>query len=251
MKNHLNELNKLFKETEELFEAFGWFKRKPQNQTPSASSLQQHQQAIETGNECAPGKSNGRFSSELGSSEATFYSVKDKRIVPTGFVKNIKPFLDNSGMTKRMMRCYDLVKDKMKIAWLFNGEFNADVLDWDRKKKKVIFQGTWKSGTFGGMKAENPNEKPESKPAVSPMQSKYYILRQGTEIGPYKASDIVTMMRNNTVNGNTIVRPENAAEYNYVSKDKTLQFILKSAAPAQPAAPARGRGNRNLGRQLP
>jgi len=246
MKNQIEELQKLSDETEQLFEAFGWFRKKPKPQATATSYLQQHQQNIETGAECAPGKSNGRFTSELGSNEAMFYNVKGGKTVPTGIVKNIKPFLDNAGLSKKLMRCYDLQKDRLKIAWLFNGEFTADILDWDKKKRKVIFQGTWKKGLFGGINYEAPTQKK----TINPMESKFFILRQGVEIGPYPAAQIVKMMKNNTVDGNTVVRPEDSADYQNISQEKTLKFLLQSAA-VQPT-PAAGRAqNRNLGRQLP
>jgi hypothetical protein len=251
MKNPFEELQKLSEETEQLFEAFGWFKRKPKNQPQATSYLNQHQQNIETGAECAPGKSNGRFTSELGSNEATFYTIKGGRTIPTGTVKNIKPFLDNAGISKKIMRCYNLDKDPLKIAWLFNGEFAADILDWDKKKRKVIFQGTWKKGLFGGINYEAPNVQ---KPKPNPMESKFFILNQGVEIGPYTAAQIVKMMKNNTVNLNTVVRPEDSVDYQNIGKEKTLKFLLQSAVPTPQPAPAganRGGRNRNLGQQLP
>ncbi len=249
MKNQIDELQKLSEETERLFEVFGWFQRKPKAKSAAISNLDKHKQGIDSGTECAPGKSNGRFTSEVGSNEAIFYTISNNKTVPTGIAKNIKPFLDNANISKKILRCYDLQKDPLKIAWLFNGEFVADILDWDKKKRKVIFQGTWKKGLFGGINYEAPTQKP----TVNPMESKFFILRQGVEIGPYTALQIVKMMKNNTVNGQTVVRPEESLEYQNISKEKTLKFLLQSAVPAAQAAPAgrNGGGNRNLGRQLP
>jgi hypothetical protein len=248
MKNHLQELQQLFDETEKMFEVFGWFKKKPaaQPQVQQQTYLQKHQQGIESGSECAPGKSNNRFTSELGSNEATFYSIKKGKTVPTGSVKNIKPFLDNAKISKQTLRCYNLEKDPLRIAWLFDGEFDADVLGWDSKKRKVIFQGTWKKGLFGGINYEPPSKKP----AINPMESKFFILKQGIEIGPYTAAQMVKLMKNNTVNGETVIRSEESAEYESVGKNKTLKFLFKSAVNnAQPTqAPNAGR---NLGQRLP
>lgn len=234
MKDSVKEFEKLNENLNKILEAnwfnpLSWFSDKSQESEPNKSYqrsdvINKHLQSIESEEECAPGTSNRRFSSEPGSNSATFYSIKNKKIVQTGFVKDIKPFLDNAGISKKFLRCYDLSKDKLKINWLFNGEFNADILDWDKKKKKVIFQGIWKSGLFGGINYPKQDEKT----IESPLEKKYYILDRNQEIGPYTASQILKLKQNWKLSDSSIIRPSDSTDYQYLNKDKTLAFLLKN-----------------------
>jgi len=235
MKDSVLEFEKLNDKVEKFFEAFSlnpldWFKDKREAE-PNASyqkgqAVDKYLSSIESGEECAPGVSNNRFHSEPGSNSATFYSIKNKKLTPTGFVKDIKPFLANAGLSKRVLRCYDLKKDKLNIAWLFNGEFNADILDWNKKQRKVIFQGTWKNGLFAGLNYPKVTE-----PTVeSPLKKQYFILKKNQEIGPYSAAQILKLVEKKQLNTNSIVRPTESTDYQYVGKDKILAMLLKAIA---------------------
>jgi len=215
-------INKLF---ETWFNPKSWFQNKPSNGPlvidfkHRTDAQKQRRQDVETGEECAPGESNGRFGSELGSAEAKFY--------PNGEVKDINPFIINAGISKRFLRCYDLQKDKMKIAWLFNGNFKADVLDWDPKKKKVIFQGEWNGGLFNGINYAKPSQTPETEKR----NYGYFVLsKRGVESGPFTANQIVKAVNNGKLTTDSAIRPENFADYQYIRDNKTLSFMLKNSS---------------------
>jgi len=210
-------INKLF---EAWFKPSTWFQDKPSSGSKSISFQQtdaqkQRRKDVETGLECPSGTSNGRFGSEHGSAKAKFY--------PNGKVEDINPFLRNAGISKRTLRCYDLKKDKMKIAWLFDGNFEADVLDWDPKKKKVIFQGKWNGGLFGGINYAKPNQTPE----IEKRNYGYFVLsKRGVESGPFTANQIIKAVNNGKLTMDSVVRPENFADYQRIMDNKILSFIL-------------------------
>lgn len=165
MKDPIKEFENLNSRIEKLFEGLGWlnpgnwFSDKPQSGQPNRSytpgpALNKHLSDIEN-KKSDLGVYNNRFSSDPGSVEAYFYNKKGEI---TGHVKNINPFLESAGITKATLRTYDLQKDKMKIKWLFDGVFEANFLGWDKKNKKVIFQGEWKNGLFGGIEYKEPNK---------------------------------------------------------------------------------------------
>lgn len=218
----------------------------------SSTAAQNYLQSIESGEECKPGVSNGRFSSEPGSNSATFYKAKGDK--GTGIVKDIKPFLDNAGISKKTLRCYNLEKDPLRIAWLFDGTFNADVLGWDKKKKKVIFQGDWKDGLFGGINYPRATDKM----ADSPLEKQYKIVKKGQEIGPFSANDILKLIAKGKETIDTIIRAVDSTDYQYVKDDKILSYLLKSltkkTTTQTPVTPTVGFGAKqqpNLGAQLP
>lgn len=252
MKDSLEKFEDLNKRIDKVFEAFDWLNPKkwlnPQSKDNNTSSIDRHLQSIESGDECAPGQSNKRFVSPLGKYDASFYSIKriaGKNILAkTGTVKDIKPFLDNAGISKRILRCYDLQKDKLRIAWLFNGEFDADILDWDPKKKKVIFQGKWHKGIFGGINSAKPTEQ-----ILSPLEKMYYVVVSGHEIGPFSAENILKSYQKNKVNGDTVIRPDNSADYQHIKDDKVLSFLIKSMPTKPSKAPVVAKKrNLNLGK---
>lgn len=234
MKDSISEFEDLNGRIEKLFEGLGWmnplnyFKDKPKHNQANTTysgrgqALNKHLAGIESGEECALGQSNGRFVSEPGQQDAHFYSIKKNKLFRSGYVKNIKPFLDNAKISKRFLRCYDLQKDSMKIGWLFDGEFNAEMLDWDIKKRKVIFQGTWKMGAFNGIMSPNTNQ---PKP---PITKQYFVLISGQEVGPYTAGDIVKSFEKGKLTADSIVRPEDSSDYIHIKDDKTLSFLTKS-----------------------
>jgi len=88
-------------------------------------------------------KPNNAFFSELGSKSAQFGQ--------NGKVDDISGL----GLSKSELMCYDLKVDKYRIAWLFNGDFDADKI-W-RDQGEIYFKGTWNNGVFKGTLA------PESK----------------------------------------------------------------------------------------
>jgi len=225
MKDPVKQFEELDGRINKLFEAWfnpkSWFQDKSSSgpkkiQFQQTDAQKQRRQDVESGEECAPGYSNGRFGSEHGSSKAKFY--------PNGKVEDINPFLRNAGISKRFLRCYDLQKDKMKIAWLFNGNFEADVLDWDPKKKKVIFQGKWNGGLFNGLNYAKPNQTPE----IEKRNYKYFVVsKRGVEKGPFTANQIVKAVNKGTLTVDSKIRPENFADYQYVRDNKILSFMLK------------------------
>jgi len=238
MKDSVKEFENLNQKVEVLFESLSflnpnkWFSDKSSDAEANRnysqnSTINQYLQSIESGEECSPNAPNQRFHSEPGSNSATFYSIKNKKLVPTGFVKDIKPFLANSGFSKKMLRCYDLSKDRLKIGWLFNGEFNADILDWDKKKRKVIFQGQWKNGLFGGISYSKHSDKA----IESPLSKEYYILKKHQEIGPYTAGQIIGLVEKGKLSFGSIIRPIESTDYQYVSNDKNLAFLLQKPTP--------------------
>ncbi len=175
MKDSVQEFENLNNRIDKLFEGLGWLnptnwlKDKPKYDEPnrnytSGPALNKYLSKVESG-ECDFGVSNHRFSSDPGKSDAYFYN-KSGDIA--GYVKNIKPFLEKAGITKQTLRCYDLNKDKMKISWLFNGNFEADFLSWDRSKRKVIFQGQWKNPLlpFEGIESKRLDTNPITKPVI-------------------------------------------------------------------------------------
>ena len=165
MKDSVKEFEDLNNRIEKLFEGLGWlnpgnwFKDKPQSGQPnrnytSGPALNKYLSNIEN-KKSDLGQYNNRFSSDPGSTDAYFY---DRNGEITGYVKNMNPFLESAGITKATLRTYDLKKDPMKIKWLFDGNFEADFLGWDKKNKKVIFQGEWKNGLFGGIEYTTPKK---------------------------------------------------------------------------------------------
>lgn len=164
MKDPVKEFENLNNRIEILFEGLGWlnpkswFTDKPKYGQPNRTfnrgqAATQHLSDIDA-EKSELGAFNKRFSSDPGMSTATFYNKKGQI---TGDVKNIKPFLQNAGITKATLRTYDLNKDPLKIRWLFDGRFEADYLDWNKKQKKVIFKGKWLTSTlpFNGIDANN------------------------------------------------------------------------------------------------
>lgn len=227
MKDPVKQFEELDGRINNLFEAWfnpkSWFQNKPKygskvkiDFTGKTASGEQRRQAVEDGTECEPGESNRRFGSELGSAAAKFY--------PNGKVKDINPFLINANISKRFLRCYDLQKDKMKIAWLFDGNFDADVLDWDPKKKKVIFQGKWNGGLFNGINYARPSQAPETEKR----NYKFFVVsKRGVESGPYTANQIVKAVNKGKLTIDSVIRPENFADNQYIKDNKTLSFMLK------------------------
>jgi hypothetical protein len=218
----------------------------------NTSSASNYASSIETGEECKPGKSNGRFYSEIGSNSAVFYSLVNNKVTPTGFVNDIKPFLDNAGISKKILRCYNLEKDPLRIAWLFNGAFKANMLDWDKKKRKVLFHGDWKGGggaVFGGIL-----QGAEEKAANSPLLKQYKIVKKGQEIGPFTANDIINLISKEEAKRkeiekktpgvqyvpkytvDSIIRALDSTDYQRVKDDKTLSYLLKTFSQKQPTS---------------
>lgn len=178
MKDSVKEFEDLDNRINRLFEGLGWLnptnwlKDKPKSNEPNTNyngtgpALIKYLSKVDSG-DCDFGISNKRFSSDPGKSDAYFY---DNSGDITGYVKNIKPLLEKAKITKQTLRCYDLKKDKLKIAWLFNGVFEADFLSWDTKTRKVIFQGQWKNNTlpFEGIEYQRVQANPtvKAKPTV-------------------------------------------------------------------------------------
>lgn len=232
MKDSVKDFEDLNNRINNLFEGLGWlnpgnwFNDKPKSNEPNkefkrGEAAKKYLNKIESG-ECERGTSNGRFTSEPGSDKAYFY---DKRGNQTGFVENIKPFLTKAGITKQTLRCYNLIKDPLKIGWLFDGNFNATILGWDSKSKKIIFQGKWNGGFFKGINYKHPEEQ---NPVTEKRNYKYFILRKGKEIGPYSSSQIIKAIQKNIIDIETVIRPENSAEYQYIKDNPLFSFLLKS-----------------------
>lgn len=234
MKDKVKEFELLQEKSEKIFELFGnLFKPASRNLNITHQKSQvtnNYLASIDNGTECAPGHSNNRVTSEPGSTALTFYSIKGGKLAPTGQVKNIKPLLDNAGISKKVLRCYDIDKDPLKIRWLFDGEYIADILDWDKKQKKVIFQGKWINGIKGGIM--NPGD-PEQK-VISPLQEKFMVYFQGREIGPYTGMQIKAFYMKKTFTANTKVRQENSKDYVFL-KDTKLFFLIAGKQPVQQA----------------
>jgi len=242
MKDPVKQFEELDGRINNLFEAWfnpkSWFSNKPSSNTKKIDFQQtdaqkQRRQDVESGEECAPGQSNGRFGSELGSAEAKFY--------PNGKVKDINPFIRNAGISKKFLRCYDLKKDKMKIAWLFNGDFEADVLDWDPKKKKVIFQGKWNGGLFNGVNYARPKQTPETEKRN---YGYFVVSKRGVESGPFTANQIIKAVNNGKLTIDSTVRPENFADYQHIRDNKILSFMLKSPSATTSKSSLRGLGSK-------
>lgn len=160
MKDQVKEFEDLNNRIEKLFEGLGWinpsnwFQDKPKlgatkEYVSNNPSLNKYLSDIDA-KKSNLGAFNNRFTSEPGSTEATFYNQKG---AISGHVRNIQPFLQNAGISKEILRTYDLKKDKLGIKWLFDNPFDAEFLDWDKKNRKVIFKGVWKGGhhSFNGI----------------------------------------------------------------------------------------------------
>lgn len=233
MKDPVKDFEDLNNRIDILFEGLGWLnpgnwfndKSKPNEPNKGfkrGEAATKYLNKIESG-ECPRGTSNGRFTSEPGSDKAYFY---DKKGNQTGFVENIKPFLNKAGITKQTLRCYNIVKDPLKIGWLFDGNFDATILGWDSKLKKIIFQGKWNGGFFKGINYKHPEEKT---PATEKRNYKYFILQKGKEIGPYSSVQITKAIQKNIINLETVIRPENSAEYQHVKDNPLFSFLLQNS----------------------
>ena len=237
MKDSVKEFEDLDNRINALFEGLGWlnpgnwFKDKPKQGQPNrsysrGSALSNYLSKIDAG-ECEYGTSNGRFSSEPGTDSASFY---DQTGNLTGKVANIKPFLKQAGITKQTLRCYDLNKDPLKIRWLFDGNFEAEILGWDSKKKKVIFQGKWNKGLFGGISYKTPSQTPEAENKVYG----FYILTSRNKLkGPYSSNQIVKSVQNGSLSVDSIIKPENSADYQQIKDNKLLSMLIKTISTKQ------------------
>jgi len=237
MKDPVKEFEDLNNRIENLFEAFNWGKLHPKNwlykdkpqpnkQYVRSSSVEKHLANVDA-KKSDLGKYNNRFTSEPGSSEAFFYDKSGKR----SHVKDITPFIENAGITKATLRTYDLKKDPMKIGWLFDGNFEAELLDWNKSSKKVVFKGKWfpASSKFMGINYDQADNVPTAKK----IEFKYFIKKADKEFGPFSSNDIVQSIKNKvTIKGfknlNTIVRAENASDYEKISDNKTLSYFISS-----------------------
>ena len=133
----------------------------------------------------------------------------------------------------------------MKIGWLFDGNFEAELLDWNKSSKKVVFKGKWfpASSKFMGINYDQADNVPTAKK----IEFKYFIKKADKEFGPFSSNDIVQSIKNKvTIKGfknlkvtlDTIIRPTNSANTEFVKDDKLLtqklQQITKTAkVPAQ------------------
>lgn len=230
MKDSIQEFEDLNNRIDNLFEGLdwlnpgNWFKDKSKYNQPNreysrSSVVSDYLSKIESG-ECDSGISNERFSSEPGSDSASFYDESGNL---TGKVKNIKPFLKGAGITKQTLRCYNIDKDPRRIAWLFNGKFDAQILGWDAKKKKVIFQGKWNGGLFNGVAYKNPEETPEIENKVY----RFYVLSSRNKLkGPYTTNQIVKAIISGSLTLDSIIKPENSADYQHIKDNKLLSMLI-------------------------
>lgn len=231
MKDSIKEFENLNNRINKLFEGLGWMNpsnwfsdnsqtNKIKDSYKRGSALTDYLSKIESG-ECEYGVSNNRFSSEPGKNDAYFY---DESGEVTGYVKNIKPFLSKAGITKQNLRCYNLDKDKLNISWLFDGKFNAEILSWDTKKRKIIFNGKWNGGLYNGITYVNP----DYKPSIEKQKYKYYILNKGKEVGPYTSDQIVKAVNKGVISTESIIRPENSTDYQQIKDNALLAILFKS-----------------------
>lgn len=186
--------------------------------TPKSAqqNITAHAQGIETGSECPVGTApNGKFFSEVGSPHAQFGE--------RGYVKNIVPFLNSLNISKRDLRCYDLKKDKLKIKWLFDGDYEADTI-WF-KKRKIYFQGKWNNGAFEGVFVPTTDIHPLSGPPTI----EFYILVDGKQTGPYTNEKIPTLVKYNLLNANSLIWKSGLKNWIQAKNDAQLSVMLNPA----------------------
>jgi hypothetical protein len=264
MKDPVKQFEELDGRINNLFEAWfnpkSWFSNKPSSTASTvsyggSSLADKIRHRKESGEECGGtgNTSNKRFYSEDGSNSAKFYSKKGEI---TGEVDDIKPFIDGAKISKKYLRCYNLTKDPLKIAWLFNGNFKANVLGWNPKTKKVTFQGKWKGGVFMGEKYAGSEETPV---VIDKKVYGYYVILNNKSIGqkngkPFTASQIIDKINRQeplyykldkitkqkigdptkgVYDENTIIRQENLADPQYVKDNKTLSLMLNPPTTTQ------------------
>lgn len=231
MKDQVEEYEQLQAKIDNLFEAIklpSWLTPKPRTNTINIThqkpqSVIDYEKSVENNTEC-PGGGNGRFVSELGSASGTFYSSNFKH---KGFVKDLTPLINNAKISKKFLRCYDLTKDPMKIAWLFNGDFEADYLDWDTQQKKIIFSGKWKNPSLP-MYGINVSNQTDSK---SPHNRTYKVFLNKKIFGPFTFDQMIAMLQKKQLNAQSAILPSDGNNYIALSDDKSLSIILQNLAP--------------------